>query len=152
MRNLVYRICLHHYIAEMLLKLALNTSQSIIPTSSNSLSLFQLSCATSDINFKLLEAVSICLWDSDYHISIFKLFWFYSVCQYFVICLHTGWIPRTSDGYDNPLTSCSIPYTDLRAIIMNWIYKRWQDSWDHQINKFLVIHAFVDKILCSYGQ
>jgi len=62
-------------------------------------------------------------------------------------------IPRTSDAYDNPLTSCSIPYTDLRAIIMNWILKRWQDSWDQQINnKLLVIHSFVGKILCSYGQ
>jgi hypothetical protein len=49
-------------------------------------------------------------------------------------------IPRTSDAYDNPLTSCSIPYTDLRAIIMNYVLKRWQDSWDQKIyNKLLVI-------------
>ena len=61
MRNLVHRICLYHDIAEILLKLTLNTSQSIIPTSSNSFSLFQLSCATSDIIFKLFKAVSICL-------------------------------------------------------------------------------------------
>ena len=33
LRNLVYRICLHHDIAEILLRLALNTSQSIIPAS-----------------------------------------------------------------------------------------------------------------------
>ena len=37
-------------------------------------------------------------------------------------------IPRTSDAYDNPLTSCFTPYTDLRTIIMNYILKRWQDS------------------------
>ena len=34
-------------------------------------------------------------------------------------------IQRTSDAYDNPLTSCSIPYTDLRIIIMNYVLKRW---------------------------
>jgi hypothetical protein len=61
LRNLVYKICLHYVIAEILLELALNNRQSIIPASSNSFSLFQLSCATSDITFKLFKAVSICL-------------------------------------------------------------------------------------------
>jgi len=73
LRNLVYRICLHQDIAEILLKLALNTSQSIISAYSNSFSLFQLSILTafnnlkimsevaSDIIVKLLKAVSICL-------------------------------------------------------------------------------------------
>ena len=54
-------MCLHHDIAEILLQLALNTSQSTILATSNSFSFFQLSCATSDIIFKLLKAVSICL-------------------------------------------------------------------------------------------
>jgi hypothetical protein len=61
MRNLVYKICLHHHTADTLLKLALNTNQAIIPASSNSFSLFQLSCGTSDIIFKLMKAVKICL-------------------------------------------------------------------------------------------
>ena len=77
-------------------------------------------------------------------ISIFRIF--------FTQPLTLKRIPRTSDASDNPLTSCSIPYTDLRAIIMNWILKRWQDSWDQQINnKLLVMHSFVGKILCSRG-
>jgi hypothetical protein len=61
LRNLVCRIISQHDIAEILLKLALNTSQSIIPAPSNSFSLFQLACATSDKIFKLFKAVSICL-------------------------------------------------------------------------------------------
>jgi hypothetical protein len=60
LRNLVHKICLHYVIDEILLKLALNSRQSIIPASSNRLSLWQLSCATSDIIFKLFKAVSIC--------------------------------------------------------------------------------------------
>ena len=78
---------------------------------------------------------------------------FFSWIDYFTQRLTLKRIPRTSDAYDNPLTSCSIPYTDLRAIIMNWILKRWQNSWDQQINsKLLVIHSFIGKMLCSYGQ
>jgi hypothetical protein len=61
MRNLVHRICLYHDIAEILLKLKLNTIQSIIPAPSKSISLFELSYSTSDIIFKLLKAVNICL-------------------------------------------------------------------------------------------
>ena len=49
----IYIICSHHDIAEILLKLALNTNQWIIPA--------PLSSETSDIIFKLLKAVSICL-------------------------------------------------------------------------------------------
>jgi hypothetical protein len=78
---------------------------------------------------------------------------FFSWIDFFLQRLTLRRIPRTSDAYDNPLTSCSIPYTDLRAIIMNWILKRWQDSWDQEIiSKLLVIHSFVDKILSSYRQ
>jgi hypothetical protein len=61
LRNLVCIICSQHHIAEILLKLPLNTSQLIIPAPSNSFSLFQLSCATSDKIFKLFKAVNICL-------------------------------------------------------------------------------------------
>ena len=61
MRNLVYKICLHHHTADILLTLALNTNQSIIPASSNSFSLFELSSGTSDIIFKLMKAVKIFL-------------------------------------------------------------------------------------------
>jgi hypothetical protein len=62
-------------------------------------------------------------------------------------------IQRTFEAYDNPLTSCSIPYTDLRIIIMNYVLKRWQDSSNQKINnKLFVIHSFVGKILFSYGK
>ena len=78
---------------------------------------------------------------------------FFSWIDFFTQRLTLRRIRRSSDAYDNPLTSCSIPYTDLRAIIMNWILKRWQNSWDQQINsKLLVIHSFIGKMLCSYGQ
>jgi hypothetical protein len=34
---------------------------------------------------------------------------------------------------DDPVSNCSIPYTDFTPLIMTYIFKRWQDSWDQQI-------------------
>jgi hypothetical protein len=54
---------------------------------------------------------------------------------------------------DNPLTICSIPYTDLRAIRINYVLKPWNDSWEKQIyNKLLKKHSLAGTIICSYGQ
>jgi mRNA-degrading endonuclease RelE of RelBE toxin-antitoxin system len=55
---------------------------------------------------------------------------------------------------DDPISNCSIPYTDLKPFIVNYILKRWQDSWDQQIhNKLQEIHySLVGKTPCSYGQ
>jgi hypothetical protein len=33
-------------------------------------------------------------------------------------------------AFDDPVSSYSIPYTDLKPFIMKYIVKRWQDSWD----------------------
>ena len=103
--------------------------------------------------------LSVLLWltDSDYHFSIFDLFWFYSVYQIFVILftqeLTFRQSPRTSIAKDNPLTICSIPYTDLRASMINYVLKPWQDSWEKQIyNKLLKKHSLAGTIICSYGQ
>jgi kelch-like protein 2/3 len=55
---------------------------------------------------------------------------------------------------DAPISNCSIPYTDLKPFIVNYILKRWEDSWDQQIhNKLQEIHySLVGKTPCSYGQ
>jgi hypothetical protein len=49
--------------------------------------------------------------------------------------------------------NCSIPYTDIKPLIVKYILKRWQDSWDQQIhNKLHEMHSLVGKIPCSCGQ
>jgi hypothetical protein len=57
---------------------------------------------------------------------------------------------ESKDALDNPISNCSIPCTDFKPSIMNYILKRWQDSWDQQIhNKLHEIHYLVDKTPCS---
>jgi hypothetical protein len=47
---------------------------------------------------------------------------------------------------DDPVFNCSIPYANLKPLIMKYILKRWQDSWDRQIyNKLHEIHSLVGK-------
>jgi hypothetical protein len=29
---------------------------------------------------------------------------------------------------DDPVSNCSIPYTDFKPLIMTYIFKHWQDS------------------------
>jgi hypothetical protein len=54
---------------------------------------------------------------------------------------------------DDPVSNCSIPYTDFKPFIMKYILKCWQDSWDQQIhNKLHEIHSLVGKTPCSYSQ
>jgi hypothetical protein len=54
---------------------------------------------------------------------------------------------------DDPVSNCSIPYTDIKPCIVKYILKRWQDSWDQQIhNKLHEMHSLVGKTPCSYGQ
>ena len=54
---------------------------------------------------------------------------------------------------DDPVSNCSIPYTDIKPLIMTYMLKRWQDSWDQQIyNKLHEIHSLVGKTPCSYGK
>jgi hypothetical protein len=57
------------------------------------------------------------------------------------------------DALDKPISNCSIPYTDFKPFIVNYILKLWQDSWDQQIqNKLHEIHSLVGKTPCSYSQ
>ena len=57
------------------------------------------------------------------------------------------------NALDDPVSNCSIPYTDFKPLIMTYIFKRWQDSWDQQIyNKLHEIHSLVGKNPCSSGQ
>ena len=47
---------------------------------------------------------------------------------------------------NDPVSNCSIPYTNFKPLIMTYILKRWQDSWDQQIyNKLHEIHSLVGK-------
>ena len=44
-------------------------------------------------------------------------------------------------------------YTDIKPLIVKYILKRWQDSWDQQIhNKLHEMHSLVGKTPCSYGK
>jgi hypothetical protein len=54
---------------------------------------------------------------------------------------------------DEPVSHCSIPYTDIKPFIVKYILKRWQDSWDQQIhNKLREMQSLVGKTPRSYGQ
>ena len=54
---------------------------------------------------------------------------------------------------DDPVSNCSIPYTDIKPFIVKYISERWQDSWDQQIHSTLhEMHSLVGKTPCSYGQ
>ena len=45
------------------------------------------------------------------------------------------------------------PIVLFLILIMTYILKRWQDSWDQQIyNKLHEIHSLVGKTALSYGQ
>ena len=84
------------------------------------------------------------------------------------ICKHVifTWIPshivihgntvvarEAKNALDDPVSNCSIPYTDIKPFIVKYILKRWQDSWDQQIhNKLHEMHSLVGKTPCSYGQ
>jgi hypothetical protein len=60
---------------------------------------------------------------------------------------------EAKNALDDPVSNCSIPYTDFKPFIMKFILKRWQDSWDQQIhNKLHEIHSLVGKTPRSYGQ
>ena len=65
------------------------------------------------------------------------------------------WIPsqEAKNALDDPVSNCSIPYSDFKPCIVKYILKRWQNSWDQQIhNKLHEIHSLVGKTPCSYGQ
>jgi hypothetical protein len=41
---------------------------------------------------------------------------------------------EAKNAWDDPVSNCSIPYTDIKPCIVKYILKRWQDSWDQQIH------------------
>jgi ribonuclease HI len=41
---------------------------------------------------------------------------------------------EAKNALDDPVSNCSIPYTDIKPFIVEYILKRWQDSWDQQIH------------------
>jgi hypothetical protein len=54
--------------------------------------------------------------------------------------------------YD-PVANRSIPNIDFKPVIMKYILKRWQDSWDKQThNELNEIHSLIGKTPYSYGQ
>ena len=60
---------------------------------------------------------------------------------------------EAKNALDDPVSNCSIPYTDIKPLIVKYILKRRQDSWDQQIhNKLHEMHSPVGKTLCYYGQ
>jgi hypothetical protein len=60
---------------------------------------------------------------------------------------------EAKNALDDPVSNCSISYTDFKPLMIKYILKRWQDSWDQQIyNKLHELHSLVGKIPCSYGQ
>jgi hypothetical protein len=53
---------------------------------------------------------------------------------------------EAKNALDDPVSNCSIPYTDFKPLIMTYILKRWQDCWDQQIyNKLHEMHSLVGK-------
>jgi hypothetical protein len=47
---------------------------------------------------------------------------------------------------DDPISNCSIRYTDFKPFIVKYILKRWQDSRDQQIHsKLHEIHSLDGK-------
>jgi hypothetical protein len=38
---------------------------------------------------------------------------------------------EAKNALDDPVSNCSIPYTDFKPLIMKYILKRWQDSSEH---------------------
>jgi hypothetical protein len=60
---------------------------------------------------------------------------------------------EAKNALDDPVSNCSIPYTDIKPFIVKYILKRRQDSWDQQMhNKLHEMHSLVGKNPCSYGQ
>jgi hypothetical protein len=56
------------------------------------------------------------------------------------------------NALDDHVSNCSIPYTDFKSFIIQYILKHWQDSWDQQIhNKLHEIHSIVANTPWSYG-
>jgi hypothetical protein len=49
---------------------------------------------------------------------------------------------EAKDTLDDRVSNCSIPYSDFKPFMINYILKRWKDSWNQHIHK----------IPCSYGQ
>jgi hypothetical protein len=53
---------------------------------------------------------------------------------------------EAKDALDDPISKCSIPYTDCKPFIVKYILKRWQDSRDQQIHsKLHEIHSLDGK-------
>ena len=52
---------------------------------------------------------------------------------------------EAGDVLDNPIFNCSIPYTNCKPFIIQYILKRWQDSWDQQIHSKLQRNAFLSR-------
>ena len=60
---------------------------------------------------------------------------------------------EAKNALDDPISNCSIAYTDFKTFIVKYISKRWKDSWDQQIhNKLQEMYSLVGKTPCSYGQ
>ena len=60
---------------------------------------------------------------------------------------------EAKNALDGHVSNCSIPYTDIKPLIVKYILKRWKDSWDQQIhNKLHEMHSLIGKTPCSYGQ
>jgi hypothetical protein len=36
---------------------------------------------------------------------------------------------EAKNALDGHVSNCSIPYTDIKPLIVKYILKRWQDSW-----------------------
>jgi hypothetical protein len=66
---------------------------------------------------------------------------------------NTGVQREAKNALDDPVSNCFIPYSDIKPLIVKYILKRWQDSWDKQIhNKLHEMHSLVGKTPCSYGK
>jgi hypothetical protein len=60
---------------------------------------------------------------------------------------------KAKNALDDPVSNCSIPYSDFKPLIVKYILKRWQDSWDQQIHsKLQKMHSLVGKTPCPYGK
>jgi hypothetical protein len=52
---------------------------------------------------------------------------------------------EAGDALNNPIFNCSIPYANCKPFIIQYILKRWQDSWDQQIHSKLQRNTFLSR-------
>jgi ribonuclease HI len=129
------------------LKFVASSEKSKVMTCSDSLSclLAIVSCKTQ--NTFILKIVEIC----KSLVAIGKHVIFTWIPSHIGIHGNTVVDREAKNALDDPISNCSILYSDIKPFIVKYILKRWQDSWDQHIHKTLhEMHSLVGKTPGSY--